>query len=104
MRAIASGLLAATLGAALLALAGLAAAQEAWHTMTGPERSFTADLPAAPKYTPTQLATPAGVAYTMHQYQLEQGQTAFIVQYVLFPKDVDVSNPQQSDVAQIPVG
>jgi hypothetical protein len=94
MTARGSGWLAAALGAVLFALAGTALAQEPWHTMTGPDRTFTAELPAAPKYTPTQVATPAGVAYTMHQYQLEQAETAFIVQSVLYPKDVNISNPQ----------
>jgi hypothetical protein len=86
--------LAATLGATLFALGGIASAQEAWHTMTGPERSFTVELPAAPKYTPTQVATAAGVAYTMHQYQLEQGPSAYVAQFVMYPKDVNLSNPQ----------
>src|SRR4029079_7893211 len=49
-----SGLRAAVLGMAFTALAGLASAQEAWHTMTGPEQTFTADLPATPKYTEGQ--------------------------------------------------
>ena len=82
------------LGAALFVLANVACSQEAWHTMTGPERSFSADLPAAPKYTPTQMTTPVGVPYTMHQYQLEQGQTGYVVQYVVYPKDVNVANAQ----------
>ena len=63
-----SGLLSALFGAALFASAGAALAQEAWHTMTGPEKSFTADLPAEPKYTTAQSSTPAGVAYTCLLY------------------------------------
>ncbi len=90
-----SGLLSALLGAALFALAGAASAQEAWHTVTGPEKSFTADLPAEPKYTTAQSSTPAGVAYTMHQYQLEQGASAYVVQFVIYPKDVNVADQQR---------
>jgi hypothetical protein len=41
-----SGLRAIVLGITLVALAGVASAQEAWQTMTGPEQAFTADLPA----------------------------------------------------------
>ena len=90
-----SGLLSAMLGAALFALAGAASAQEAWHTMAGPEKSFTADLPAEPKYTTAQSSTPAGVAYTMHQYQLDRGASAYVVQFVIYPKDVNVSDHQR---------
>src|SRR5262245_49842327 len=77
-----SGLRAAALGMALMARAGLASAQEAWHTMTGPEETFTADLPASPKYTTGQAATPAGVAYTTHQYLLDHACSAYVVQFV----------------------
>jgi hypothetical protein len=93
-----SGLRAAALGVALIALAGLlagrASAQEAWHTMTGPEQTFTAELPATPKYSTGQAATPAGVAYTTHQYQLEHAASAYLVQFVDYPKDVVVADPQ----------
>jgi len=89
-----SVLRAAAFGAAFFALAGFASAQEAWQTMTGPEQSFTAELPATPKYSTGQAATPAGVAYTTHQYQVEQGPSAYVVQYVDFPKDVVVGDQQ----------
>jgi hypothetical protein len=89
-----SALRAAALGVAFFALAGLASAQEAWHTLTGPEDTFTADLPATPKYTAGQAATPAGVAYTTHQYQVEHGGSAYVVQFVVYPKDVVVADPQ----------
>src|SRR5262249_38698149 len=51
---------------------------EAWHTVTGPEKSFTADLPAPPKYTTTEMKTLTGSLYTVHQYLLEQGEVAYI--------------------------
>jgi hypothetical protein len=63
-----------------------------WHTMTGPERSFTADLPAEPKYTATQMRTAAGSGYIMHQYLLEQGDVAYVVQTATYPADVNVAN------------
>lgn len=65
-----------------------------WHTMTGPDRSFTADLPAAPKYTTAELQTGAGSNYTMHQYLLEQGPVAYVVQTAIYPEDVRVTNPR----------
>ena len=66
----------------------------AWHTVAGPERSFTADLPAAPKYTTTQMKTGTGSVYTVHQYLLEQGDVAYIVQAATYPEDINVSNPR----------
>ena len=62
--------------------------------MTGPENSFTADLPAAPKYTTTQMKTGTGSLYTVHQYLLEQGDVAYIVQAATYPEDINVSNPR----------
>ena len=99
--------LAAAVGIASLVLAHHAAAQPAqapsaappppaqaasWHTTTGPERSFTADMPAAPKYTATPMRTAAGSGYTMHQYLLEQGEVAYVIQTAVYPTDVNVSN------------
>jgi hypothetical protein len=60
--------------------------------MTGPDSSFTADLPAAPKYTTTAMRTSAGSGYTMHQYLLELGSVAYVVQTAIYPADVNVSN------------
>jgi hypothetical protein len=94
-----------TLGARLLAALFAAAAfvstygawaqgQAEWHTMTGPNRSFTADIPTSPKYTATQMKTGVGAAYTMHQYITEVGEIAYVVQTVIYPGDVDVTKPQ----------
>ena len=63
-----------------------------WHTMAGPDRSFTADLPAEPKYTTTPMKTSAGSGYSMHQYLLELGSVAYVVQTAVYPADVNVSN------------
>jgi hypothetical protein len=63
-----------------------------WHTITGPDASFTADMPAAPAYTTTQMRTAGGSNYTMHQYLVEQGETAWVVQTAIYPADVNVSN------------
>jgi hypothetical protein len=88
--------LAIALGLAVLAAASAALGQEAWHTMTGPERSFTADLPAAPKYTAVQMKTATGSLYTMHQYVFERGDVAYVVQASVYPDDINVSNPKLS--------
>jgi hypothetical protein len=66
----------------------------AWTTVTGPEKSFTAELPAAPKYSTTEMKTGTGSLYTVHQYLLEQGDVAFIVQAATYPEDINVSNPR----------
>ena len=91
--------LAAALGIAALVFALDALGQSppetsspAWHTMTGPDRSFTAELPAAPTYSTTQMKTKAGSGYVMHQYLFEQGPVAYVVQSAIYPGDVDVSN------------
>jgi hypothetical protein len=66
----------------------------AWHTVTGPEKSFTAELPAAPKYSATEMKTGTGSLYTVHQYLIEQGDVAYIVQAATYPEDINVSNPR----------
>jgi hypothetical protein len=74
--------------------ASLAAPASAWHTVTGPEKTFTADLPAAPKYTTTQMKTGTGSLFTVHQYLLEEGDVAYILQTAVYPEDINVSNPR----------
>ena len=71
-----------------------AAEPGAWYSVTGPERSFTADLPAAPKYTATEMKTGTGSLYTVHQYLLEKGEVAYIVQAATYPEDINVANPR----------
>jgi hypothetical protein len=71
-------------------------AEEPWHTMTGPDNGFTAELPSAPKYTATQMKTVKGSSYTVHQYLVESGERAFIVQSSTYPTDVDVSKPEET--------
>jgi hypothetical protein len=66
----------------------------AWHTVTGPEKSFTADLPAPPRYTTTEMKTGTGSLYTVHQYLLEQDDAAYIVQTATYPEDINVANPR----------
>jgi hypothetical protein len=65
-----------------------------WHTMTGPDRTFTAELPTAPKYTATQMKTGTGASYTMHQYMAEVGDIAYVVQTAIYPSDVDTTKPR----------
>jgi hypothetical protein len=65
-----------------------------WHTVTGPDNTFTAELPAPPKYTSSRVATGTGSLYTVHQYLLEQGDVAYIVQTAVYPDDINVTNPR----------
>jgi hypothetical protein len=62
--------------------------------MTGPDKSFTAELPAAPKYTATKLKTGTGAGYTMHQYVAEVGDIGYVVQAAVYPPDADLSKPR----------
>jgi len=66
----------------------------AWHTVTGPDNSPIAELPAAPTYTSSRVATSTGSLYTLHQYLLEQGDAAYIVQTAVYPEDINVANPR----------
>jgi hypothetical protein len=63
-----------------------------WQAMAGPDRSFTAELPAEPKYSTTPMRTSAGSGYVMHQYLVEQGDVAYVIQTAVYPADVNVSN------------
>jgi hypothetical protein len=80
--------------AAPSAPASPAPAQTSWHTVTGPERSFTADMPAAPIYSTRDVRTAAGSSYTLHQYLLEQGDVAYVVHTAVYPDEVTVRNPR----------
>jgi hypothetical protein len=81
-------------GRVRLAQASAPAAREAasWQKVTGPDQTFSADMPAAPKYTSQEMRTAAGSSYTMHQYLLEQGNVAYVAQTAIYPADVNVSN------------
>jgi hypothetical protein len=68
------------------------AAPAAWYTVTG--QGFTAEMPAAPKYSTTEMRTGTGSLYTVHQHLLEQGDVAFIVQAATYPEDINVTNPR----------
>src|SRR5262245_24797675 len=63
---------------------------DGWQTVAGPDRSFTADMPAAPSYSSKEMRTVAGSSYTMHQYLLEQGDVAYVAQTATYPADVNV--------------
>ena len=65
---------------------------DGWQTVAGPDRTFTADMPAAPSYSSNEMRTVAGSNYTMHQYLLEQGDVAYVAQTAIYPADVSVSN------------
>lgn len=88
-----------TLAAVLMVVAATvsgpaARAQEAWQTLTVAEDAFTAELPDKPKYSTVQMKSGQGFPYTMHQYLLEKGAVAYVVQTAVYPKDVNVANPQ----------
>ncbi len=63
-----------------------------WHTLTGPDSSFRAEMPAAPSYTTREMLSAAGSSYTLHQYLLEQADVSWVAQTAVYPEDVKVSN------------
>lgn len=65
---------------------------QAWHKLSGPQQSFSAEMPAAPNYTAKEMRSAAGSVYTMHQYLLEHGDAAYVAQTAVYPPDVNVSN------------
>jgi len=71
-----------------------AAEPSAWQAVPGADRGFAAEMPAAPKYSSVEMKTNSGSNYAMHQYLLELGDTAYVVQTAVYPDDVNVSNPR----------
>lgn len=65
-----------------------------WHTVAAADGSFSAELPSEPQYSTQRVATGTGSLYVIHQYLLEQGDAAFIVQTAVYPDDINVSNPR----------
>jgi len=74
----------------------LAQAQQSvqWKSVIHPDRSFTAEMPAVPDYSQQPMKSPAGTAYTMHVYLVDQGNAAYVIQTAVYPTDVDVSSPK----------
>jgi hypothetical protein len=70
------------------------AAPAQWHTVAAADGSFSAELPSAPQYSTQRVATGTGSLYVIHQYLLEHGDAAFIVQTAVYPDDINVSNPR----------
>jgi hypothetical protein len=65
-----------------------------WKSVIGPDRSFTAEMPAVPTHSEEAMKSGAGTAYTMHVYLVDQGDTAYVIQTAIYPSDVDVSSPK----------
>jgi hypothetical protein len=74
--------------------AGAAAQLTSWQKVSGPDGSFTVEMPAAPKYTTQTMKTPSGEDFLMHVYLVDFGGTAYIAQTTVYPASVNVSNPK----------
>jgi hypothetical protein len=86
MRSHAMGLPTALWAFALL-LVSPAAAQEAWHTLTVADGSFTVELPRPPRYMAALSATG-----TMDSYLVElDGDRTYLVAAVFVPQGIDTS-------------
>jgi len=70
-----------------------AVAQQAWHTITGLEDSFTVEFPQVPKYHTAPNATDAGTKFTMHIYWVElDGDRTYMAGIAVYPKDPGAGN------------
>lgn len=70
-------------------------APAAWQKVTGPDGTFTIEMPAAPQYTATPVArTATHAAFTLHQYVciVEAPQRLFLVTTSISP-DADAEIP-----------
>ena len=72
----------------------MAQSESQWQKYTGPQGSYTAEIPGPPKLCEPSQKTHAGTAYTMHQVLVELGPTAFVVQTAAYPMEVNVSKPR----------
>jgi hypothetical protein len=79
--------------AATLILAGSALGQIAWHTVEGPNRVFTVDMPAKPATATENSKSGGGTPFTYLSYSLDHEGRAFVIQTANYPADVDVKNP-----------
>ncbi len=65
-----------------------------WAAISGPDGSFTAEMPAFPQYQERAEKSPAGTAYTLRSYVLFESSRSFLIQTLTEPQDVDMSNPE----------
>lgn len=67
-----------------------------WRKVTGPNGTFTVEMPGASVY----QARPAAFGDTdkilMHAYSVDMGDRAFIVMTTTYPANADFSNPQKA--------
>jgi hypothetical protein len=67
--------------------------QQAWHTMTGLDGSFTVEFPQPPKHQAAPNATAAGMNFTTHIYwvELDRDRT-YMAAMSVYPEDPGVGN------------
>jgi hypothetical protein len=81
-------------GVVAFGLTGESVAQAQWQTVSNAERSFFAEMPAAPKHSSNKAKTGSGDDYVTDTYLVETGEEAFVVQTAVFPASVDTSDPR----------
>jgi len=79
--------------AAMLNFAGNAQAQVNWHTVEGPNRIFSVEMPARPTATTENSKSGGGTAFGSLSWSLDHGGRTYMIQTATFPADVDVKNP-----------
>jgi hypothetical protein len=69
-----------------IALTGEARGQAQWQTVTGPDGSFTVEMPGAATHVPAPSKSPRGTPYTLHQYLFQGEGTLYLAQTASIPK------------------
>ncbi len=79
--------------AATVIFAGSGLGQTAWHTVEGPARVFTVEMPAKPATATENTKSGGGTPFTYLSWSLDHDGRAFVIQTATYPTDVDVKNP-----------
>ena len=83
-------------GLLMLAMTGGVLGQSNWQVVTGPDGSFTLELPGAATYKSVAKTSAKGSPYTINQYSFDQHNKAYLFQSTLHPADVDLSDTRAS--------
>ncbi len=75
--------------------------QSNWQTVTGPDGSFTLELPGAATYKTLAKTSAKGSPYTTDQYSFDQDDKAYLFQSTLHPADVNLSDTRASHQAYL---
>jgi len=78
---------------AALALTTAAFAQTDWQITTA-DNVATVEMPGTAQYTAEPKTSSDSPTYTMHQYLVEAGDRAYVVQTAVYPSSTKITNPK----------